>query len=349
MQVKKMPVHVVQRTLKLMDKDTDFAEFIMLKDKDAITRYCRDHHFAISFRRAGRYTVDKLQRGAAAKGHHILEKSIKEKSIDSPSLFPFIPQELRGLVGYWDSGTGKKTGIMKLKGLYLSRAGMERLNIKRRKGSQAVLLKVLLRKTGYRQDQAEDYLPEGLPEEITDKEREQLKRLYWLARMIRQDDRADRTGELQKPFTYADFVTGDYDMHDLVYIAPEKMVRSVASHPDFAVMKGLNAAMNGGRYKPRSEYDRIQHGAQSNYSYYMLGHLGEKFVVSLLNPDPPGEDIAMCGPDGRWYRISSREDLEEFYKSYGINIGPIWPEGRSLAERGSGLRSAHRKNWGIRT
>lgn len=91
-----------------MDKDTDFAEFIMLKDKDAITRYCRDHHFAISFRRAGRYTVDKLQRGAAAKGHHILEKSIKEKSIDSPSLFPFIPQELRGLVGYWDSGTGKK-------------------------------------------------------------------------------------------------------------------------------------------------------------------------------------------------------------------------------------------------
>lgn len=43
MQVKKMPVHVVQRTLKLMDKDTDFAEFIMLKDKDAITRYCRDH------------------------------------------------------------------------------------------------------------------------------------------------------------------------------------------------------------------------------------------------------------------------------------------------------------------
>lgn len=80
---------------------------------------------------------------------------------------------------------------MKLKGLYLSRAGMERLNIKRRKGSQAVLLKVLLRKTGYRQDQAEDYLPEGLPEEITDKEREQLKRLYWLARMIRQTERGN--------------------------------------------------------------------------------------------------------------------------------------------------------------
>lgn len=337
---KKPSVQVVQRVLKQMNKDEDFSEFIMLKDKKPITRYCMEKHYAISFRCAGRHTIDKLQKGAAAKGHHILEKSIKETSVNDQKIFQYIPKELLGLVAHWGSDTSK--GIMRLEGLYMSRAGLKRLGIKKHNKNQAVTFNEFKKIFSSWQIPKSDVLPEGLPDDISEQEIEQLKILNQIANMIRSDNRAAKTAKTDtspKPFTYADFITGDYDIHDLVYIAPGKSARSVNSHPDFAVAKGLNAAMNGGREKPRSEYDRIQHGAQMSYNHYMSGHPNEKPVLSLLEPDGP---IAMCAPDGKWYRIIERKELEEFYTLYGININTVWPEGDSLEEQKEGLTFMHK-------
>lgn len=56
-------------------------EFILEKHMDAIERASIKGNFSISFRSAGRATLLALERGAAAKGHNILEKTIKQSSL----------------------------------------------------------------------------------------------------------------------------------------------------------------------------------------------------------------------------------------------------------------------------
>lgn len=64
--------------------------------------------FAVSFRVAGEYTLDALQKGSAAKGHDILEKTIKPSSIknsygnDAVEKWKMVKQaKLTGYVGHW--------------------------------------------------------------------------------------------------------------------------------------------------------------------------------------------------------------------------------------------------------
>ncbi len=48
--------------------------------------------------------------------------------MNSPEDFRYMPEQLKGLVAHWDS-SGGRSGIMKIAGLYMSRAGMRRDSI----------------------------------------------------------------------------------------------------------------------------------------------------------------------------------------------------------------------------
>lgn len=95
-------------------------EFISSMHMSAIERASIKGNFAISFRVAGPATILALEKGAAAKGHNILEKTIKESSL--AKVYPAarareLVQALRqvgleGYVGHWDN-----TGLI---GVYLS-------------------------------------------------------------------------------------------------------------------------------------------------------------------------------------------------------------------------------------
>ena len=97
-------------------------EFISRMHMEAIERASTNGHFAISFRAAGNATILALERGAAAKGHNILEKTIKPGTIARaypPDQAGVILQRLKeagleGCVGHWDD-----TGLV---GIYLSGA-----------------------------------------------------------------------------------------------------------------------------------------------------------------------------------------------------------------------------------
>jgi len=97
-------------------------EFISELHMEAIERATVIGNFSISFRAAGRATIRALERGAAAKGHNILEKTIKESSLAKAYPAPEarrILQQIRaagleGFVGHWDN-----TGLV---GIYLSGA-----------------------------------------------------------------------------------------------------------------------------------------------------------------------------------------------------------------------------------
>lgn len=77
----------------------------------------------LSFREAGKYTIEALQRDAAAKGHNILEKTIKPSSLSSAYGERANEMEekaksagLIGMVGHWvDIGNGTK----EIKGIWV--------------------------------------------------------------------------------------------------------------------------------------------------------------------------------------------------------------------------------------
>lgn len=95
-------------------------DFICEKHIRAIERASAISNCSISFRLAGAATISALNFGAAAKGHNILEKTVKESSLAkvySPTQAREILQAVRkagieGCVGHWDA-----TGLV---GIYLS-------------------------------------------------------------------------------------------------------------------------------------------------------------------------------------------------------------------------------------
>lgn len=346
--IKNTGSYVVQRRPKPMKIPEDLREYVMEKDIEPISRYCREKSYAISFRKAGAYTVHKLGLGAAAKGHHILEKSIKVSSVGREE-FEDVPEQLKGLVAHWDS-SGGRSGIMKIAGLYMSRAGMGRDGIKKglnpaRQGEGAKqivsldhLIKLLYKRKN-KIDDSKEPLPEEIaeflsgelsdiefPEDMDDGYKKQLQKLMVIARNI--------TAGKRSILRYSDFITGDYDMHDLAYISRNPITRGAVIMPSHAVKEGLNAALNG-RTQPHSEFDRIQHGPQADYINYIQAHRKEKMIPELMEIDPP---VAMCGPDGKWYLLDSEEDVREYYEKCLLNSQLFWPSGSELGRRTTSAR-----------
>ncbi|AWK41553.1 Insecticial toxin [Photorhabdus laumondii subsp. laumondii] len=76
-------------------------------------------NFAVSFRAAGKPTLEALGKGAAAKGHDILEKTIKPGSIEkaypeneaSDVIKKVREAGIEGYVGHWNKETGRLEGI----------------------------------------------------------------------------------------------------------------------------------------------------------------------------------------------------------------------------------------------
>lgn len=95
-------------------------EFVSASHMAAIERASIEMNFAVSFRAAGIATINALEKGAAAKGHDILEKTIKESSLRNfyPDTFDSVYEAVAkagilGYVGHWEKGKG-------LTGIYMS-------------------------------------------------------------------------------------------------------------------------------------------------------------------------------------------------------------------------------------
>ncbi|HDT4320189.1 TPA: Insecticial toxin, partial [Klebsiella aerogenes] len=95
-------------------------EFILEKHMGPIEAASIKHNFAVSFRSAGVATIHALSLGAAAKGHDILEKTIKTSSLMKhyPDTYQDVYSKVQqagilGYVGHWEQGKG-------LTGIYMS-------------------------------------------------------------------------------------------------------------------------------------------------------------------------------------------------------------------------------------
>lgn len=315
----KIGMGIIQRELAPIKNTKELAAFLIHGDIETIRKYCMEKSYIVSFREAGEYTIRRLMDGAAAKGHHILEKSIKEGSIGTAHIAS-IPDEVRGLVGVWDKG---KKGLDALLGLYMSEKGIAKMEESSR-DSKGI--------SQFAHD-GQKVLFESLSKKLSVGATNKPMILSTIAAKLR--DSKDTQLE------YSDFITGDYDLHDVLYVQRDEIIRGALITPALAVKEGLNEVLNGTR-RPHSEFDRVQHGPQSDYGRFMTGHRKEELNPDLLRPDVGGDQekrIAACGPDGVWYILHDRDELGEYYGKWRLNANIVWPiEEKDLKLREKSIR-----------
>lgn len=309
------------------------SEYLVKEDMTIIEAWAKDKKsIGISFRPAGEKTLNCLKRGAGAKPHEILDKTLKRKEEGSPQngtidaffagFGPKIDKAkelLEGLVGHWIDDK-------KVDGLYLTSIGYEDFNdaggfvFDTNKNSKPYLK--------FENDDQKIALISNF-EALYKKEG---KKAYYL-------------------FTRR-FFSGDYDVHDLLWHR-----WPVPTSIDMKLLKDLQTALIAGRQeqltndysltqkdferelKYAREYRRVQHGPQFNYTAQMLNENNaltsadkiNLLVENVMNMDPPVAVFDNCVLNGQWNILFNGEEVKQYYKRYGKALKEIWgdsPEGR---------------------
>lgn len=264
----------------------------------------------VSFREAGEHTIKMIQAGAGAKPHSILAKSIKEGTLTEEEKSIEEMKVLYGLVPTRreetriDTETGKEIKEAKeVTGLYLTSVGKERFN----GASDVYKLEV----------------ENGHPV---------LKNSGDIRQFI---SAATADSDFAKYF-----ITGDYDLHDLISLTGQRHPVVSKSEEETEFIIRLNDAMRGKtdwddvkgsltaikKWAPE-EYDLIQHGPQYNYIAYTYNNeKNEKIVDKVARIDTP---VAICSPSG-WEIKNTPEELVEYYKDHYIKVKDLW----QLSEEG---------------
>ncbi|WP_024531410.1 hypothetical protein [Serratia fonticola] len=265
------------------------SKFVTAQHMVAIANAAKKGNFCVSFREAGPFTLNALRHGAKAKGHDILEKTIKPSSLKAKYKNPeeygkklksVKELDLIGYVGHWD-----KTG---LKGIYVGDVTNTHI-------AGAVSNRIL---------------------DITKPENVELLHSQNEWRSI--------------PYT------GDYDAHDMITFRGAGRPRTVMvnSIEEKEIIERINrevAAVDPTRRFDDIEHNVVRHGAQVNYSSYMLSHEKDVFdreggfVGAVARP---GEfPLAVCDR-GHWLIIRNINQLKDFYKKIGAVMKEVWsPKG----------------------
>lgn len=330
--------------------------YLLKEDAKSIEDYVKKNNVMVSFRNAGSATLRQLKRGAATKGHDILDKTIKGKSLgiatsavetaedvaklnaallsamgasaeephDPDGLSGLVWEMLGGLVASWKGNVPQA--------LYLSKAGCN--FIPKSHPNQCITI----------QDS------KGIAHQVL-----RLKNSLPIIKMLIRD---------HKENFYRFFYTGDYDMHDLAKtssagpsIIPSESYdeTSVINRMNYAIYKALSdnkseplyneircASMeiindqmerkdwNDWQDQKYQEYQMIRHGAQVNY----LGHMsavepigGIVYTVADLTHN---EKIAACSPNGGWELLDPVTELNDWYIKNHVKLKNTWKNAAEL-------------------
>lgn len=286
---------------------TLYENFILKKDAKVISDYARDKQCAISIRKTGKASLDRLKQGAGTKPHSILDKSLKEstakiiagtRNIDPLnsqttmlSLLNFLqlPAEMEGHVPHW---INEKKDI---DGFYLTEKGVNFCN------SNNIKIK-------------------------SDKNRNKYILISDCKYIIKKCTKK----------WHSFFITGDYDAHEIVKfrkfgrhgrktsdgqyprIPKATNIESISRGGDTGIMKDINDLL-AKNYNYSESQRRLQHGAQVNYEKFAKAN-GEAIVPSLLHADFP---VALCDR-GTWMIIYNQKELKGWYNS--VKIKYPWKE-----------------------
>lgn len=273
------------------------TEFVLGDHLKSIGAAAKAMGVAVSFRLAGPETLKRLANGAPAKGHDILEKSIKPSKLEEVYGAANAPTRLKqmqdndidGFVGHWgDNG---------LLGLYMTPDAAKNPN-----------LAPFLEKT-----------PDG--------------KLYY---PVDHNNLAESLKPLRQhePDWEKKTYTGDYDLHDMINLQGNRSPILAGSDDELRTRQAINtavAATDPNRPLDTPEMAVVQHGPQYNYVAYMKAIENKKPDDKISKPSLP---VAMCNR-GEWSIISTEKELTAFYKRVGVNIKDDWDAGDTGSRRPS--------------
>ncbi|WP_175919776.1 MULTISPECIES: hypothetical protein [Burkholderia] len=261
----------------------------------AISAAARSGAFAVSFRASGELTLKRLASGAPAKGHDILEKTIKPSSLQETygadaqrRLAQIERADIDGYVGHWADD--------KLLGLYMGPTANER-------DTPALLHALKSTPSG------QSYYPVN---------HDDLEGS--LALLKNTPGPLGTIGCFWKSLPY----TGDYDMHDMLNMAGHRAPVASGSRDEHRIMKTLNVAIGAidpVRTASSGSHRLIQHGPQYNYIAHMrVNEPGAMIHKAMAQASFP---LAMCDR-GTWSVIETPEELEAFYRQHGVVLKEKW-------------------------
>ena len=327
-------------------------------DKNEImTRYIAPRHFAklneyvkkasespninfpyiVSFREAGVYSVLMLEAGAAAKPHSILEKTIKDGTIGTITDEEKNCKQLVLLYGLVAKRSEKDIDNLKagsIAGLYRSN-GVSPDNVLRREGKELI-----------------DFVSEA-----TDISKNDLNELNNMSKEEILGLMRDGNSKFYAGKYASKYVTGDYDLHDLINkISPIAPIPSDSPDEKRAI-NDLNSIMRKGtRYKLlkrkkiaiyKDDFNPVQHGPQYNYIAHMYAEeKNGKLVESVAKASLPVLMLNVKGGKVEWTEITSLKDLQDYYEANCVEMKYSWKDGfeKYIAERQCKSLNEHMKN-----
>jgi hypothetical protein len=299
--------------LELNETEAKIAKtFVLDRHMKAIGQMTKTLRCALSIRESGASTLRCLKLGAAAKGHDILEKTIKKSSVEKayPENVDAVMKQITdaqmdGYVGHWDSDTGQ------LKGIYVGPEAREIPGVAEK-----------LKNNGNTAHPNEYY-----PVDLSDLEGS-LKEL--------------KTGPNWASIPF----TGDYDLHDLLSFIGQPGPVPQGSEEERKILDAFNAVVGVVDKDTRpveSEHKNVvRHGPQHNFIAYMRTQEGEteSFVGAVAMPSFP---LAMCNR-GEWSIINNLDELKAFYLSNKVNLKTSWLASEDYFEDKGGGMLGHKRS-----
>jgi hypothetical protein len=322
---------------KVTPEQAEEKGFVIADHAKKIQAVCNRYNCYVSIRETGKNSLTRLHEGYPAKGHHILDKSLKDKSLtlvrsalEANGTWDLIQEKCLGFVGYWESnvaGVKIPIGVRTVGRWIVSSAG-----------------------------NAWTYVPD-----------QALSYDYY----VPFADIA-RVGSVPP-----DAYTGDYDMHEILvpsgtgrhmralstpaafkeadalfnFTKDETWLRTNLVHigASIGIAGVINRKINRKRKNPTNPSELIadsfaqviQHGPQHGFPAFTLTQetTDAAWVHSLINFDPPVlafspvKDEDGEKPEGQSMRIlwSVEAIIKHLYTAAGCTPSPWWMQSQQLA------------------
>lgn len=312
----------LQGMLKTMPANgTDNSEQRVVRDPN------KSFPYIVSFRKTGKYSVLMLNCGAAAKPHDILDKTIKETSINSEEKRCIQLLLLYGLVarrravsnakseeGQSLAGAGNPNELKEIDALYLAPDKETRAIGTCERGNDS-LIKFIARATNISEE-----------------------RLIEVGETMKEDEilrnMADPESDLYAGNYAGQYIAGDYDIHDLISKITQPHPVSEGSAEEIEALNHLNQVMMQGEWGERNgdmfikePRNPIQHGSQYNYIAHMCNEEPHaKIVESVAMASLPVLMLNFKDINIEWVEIKTLNALRKYYDDNFVNMKNTWKE-----------------------
>lgn len=287
----------------------------------SVQRVVRDPNksfpYIVSFRKTGKYSVLMLNCGAAAKPHDILDKTIKETSINSVEKGCKQLLLLYGLVArrraVSNTGSGNSNELKEIDALYLAPDKATGAIGTCERGNDN-LIKFIAKATGISE-----------------------KRLLEVGEMSEDNilkSMADPESDLYAGNYAGQYIAGDYDIHDLISKITQPHPVPEGSVEEIEALNHLNQVMMQGEWgRPKGDMfikeprNPIQHGSQYNYVAHMCNEEPDaKIVESVAMAALPVLMLNFKDINIEWVEIETLDDLRKYYDDNFVNMKNTWKE-----------------------